>query len=195
MSGVAEGGETGGMGSPERSRERARFAGAELGEADWQSLARTAARSDDDEDELSLQRELLCLTVDTTPYAIPVERVREIVRMRAITPMPRVPAPVLGVIALRGEVIQVLDLRRRLGLPPAEPTRTTRIVVLHGEDGRVAGLRVDAVTEVLRLPEDAVRPAAAGESDTVSALCEREGEFVSLLDLDRVMDLGGERTS
>jgi len=59
----------------------------------------------------------------------------------------------------------------------------------------VAGLLVDGVTEVLRLPEEAVRPAAAGESDTVSALCEREGEFVSLLDLDRVMDLGGEHRS
>jgi len=194
MSGAVEGGQTRDMSALERSRESSRIAGSELGDADWQSLARTAARSDE-EDELSLQRELLCLSVDATPYAIPVERVREIVRTRAITPMPRVPAPVLGVIALRGEVIQVLDLRRRLGLPPAEPTRSTRIVVLHGEDGRVAGLRVDAVTEVLRLPEEAVRPAAAGESDAVSALCEREGEFVSLLDLDRVMDLGVERTS
>lgn len=159
--------------------------------AGWESLARAAAEPSGAE-EAVLQRELLCLALDGSPYAIPVERVREIVRMRAITPMPRVPAAVLGVIALRGEVIQVLDLRRRLGLPPVEAGRRTRIVVLHGEDGRVTGLLVDAVNEVLRLPEDAIRPAAPGESEAVAALCERDGQFVSLLDLERVMDLDGE---
>lgn len=158
---------------------------------EWESLARAAAAPTAAE-EATLQRELLCLSLDGSPYAIPVERVREIVRMRAVTPMPRVPEAVLGVIALRGEVIQVLDLRRRLGLPRAEPGRRTRIVVLHGEDGRVTGLLVDAVTEVLRMPEDAVRPAAPGESEAVAALCERDGVFVSLLDLERVMDLDGE---
>ena len=62
----------------------------------------------------------------------------------------------------------------------------------HGEDGRVAGLLVDAVDEVLRLPEDAIQPAGAGESETVAALCERDGQFVSLIDLERVMDVDGQ---
>jgi purine-binding chemotaxis protein CheW len=155
---------------------------------DWASLARAAAAPHAQEEGVLL-RELLAIELDGTPYALPVERVREIVRMRPITPMPRVPQAVRGVIALRGEVIQVLDLRRRLGLPPAEPTRKSRIVVLHAEDGRIAGLLVDAVTEVLRLPESAIRPASGGESEAVEALAGRDGRFVSLLDLERVMDV------
>ena len=94
-----------------------------------------------------------------------------------------------GVIALRGEIIQVIDLRTRLGLAPREPTRRSRIIVLHGDDGQLAGLLVDAVTEVLRLPEEAIRPTAPGETESVTALCARGEEFVSLVDVDRVLDL------
>jgi purine-binding chemotaxis protein CheW len=157
-------------------------------ERDWASLARAAA-SPAAEEETVLLRELLAIELDGTPYALPVERVREIVRMRPITPMPRVPESVRGVIALRGEVIQVIDLRRRLGLAVAEPTRKSRIVVLHAEDGRIAGLLVDAVTEVLRLPESAIRASAGGESGAVEALAARERRFVSLIDLERVMEV------
>jgi purine-binding chemotaxis protein CheW len=159
--------------------------------SEWDALARTAAAPAGDE-EPELLRELLCFELDGAPYAVPVERVREIVRMRAITPVPRVPDSVCGVIALRGEIIEVVDLRRRLHLACAETSRRTRIIVLHGEDGRMAGLLVDAVNEVLRLPEDAIQPAGAGDSESVAALCEREGRFVSLIDLERVMDVDGE---
>jgi purine-binding chemotaxis protein CheW len=157
-------------------------------ERDWAALARAAA-SPAAEEETVLLRELLAIELDGTPYALPVERVREIVRMRPITPMPRVPESVRGVIALRGEVIQVIDLRRRLGLAVAEPTRKSRIVVLHAEDGRIAGLLVDAVTEVLRLPESAIRASAGAESGAVEALAARERRFVSLIDLERVMEV------
>jgi len=155
---------------------------------DWESLARAAA-APAGEPDASLLRELLAFELDGTPYAIPVERVREIVRMRAMTPVPRVPGAVRGVIALRGEILEVIDLRLRLGLPAHEPGRRSRIVVLHGEDGRVAGLLVDAVTEVLRVPEAAIRPTSPGESESVAALCAQDGRFVSLIDLERVLDL------
>jgi purine-binding chemotaxis protein CheW len=165
-------------------------AGAAQAGSGWESLARAAAAPTAAE-ESALLRELLAIELDGAPYALPVERVREIVRLRAITRVPRVPEFVRGVIALRGEVIQVIDLRRRMGLPPAEPTRKSRIVVLHAEDGRIAGLLVDAVHEVLRLPESAIRAIAAGESGSVEALASRGREFVSIVDLDRVMDVDG----
>ena len=116
--------------------------------------------------------------------------VREIVRLRPITPVPRVPAAIPGVISLRGEVVEVLDLRMRLGLPSQAPSRASRIVVLHGDDGAVTGLLVDAVRDVLRIPEDQLRSSAGGDNEAVSALLVRGDEFVSLLDLDRVLDLG-----
>jgi purine-binding chemotaxis protein CheW len=157
--------------------------------APWHELARTAAARRADPAEAEVERELLTFVLADAPYAIPVDRVREIVRLCEITPVPRVPEAVLGVIALRGEVVQVVDLRMRLDLPHAGPSGTTRVVVLHGEDERVTGVLVDAVQEVLRVAEDSILPASDGTH--VAELCTRGEEFVSILDLDRVLDLGG----
>lgn len=158
------------------------------GEERWAELARAAGGGPRGEAQ-ELPCELLTL-VAADEYAVPVERVREIVRMRRITPMPRVPRAVLGLVALRGEMVQVVDLRLRLGLEAAAPSRRSRIVVLHGQDGQVAGLLVDAVRDVLRVPEDALAAPPAGEIDAVESLCARGERFVSVLDVDRVLDLG-----
>ncbi len=155
----------------------------------WDALARAAASSGTVE-QTDLAREFLCFTVDGDPYAIPVERIREIVRLKTITDVPRVPPEILGVISLRGEVVQVLDLRLRLGVQASELTRTHRIVVLHGDEGEVTGLLVDTVREVLRADESDIQPPATGDSDFVTALCARDTEFVGLLNLERVLDLG-----
>jgi len=155
----------------------------------WDDLARQAGTSGKAEEQQEDLRQLLTFEVASSPYAIPVERVREIVRIRPITPVPRVPEDVRGVISLRGEIVEVIDLRRRLNLEPAEPIRSTRIIVAHGEDGRVAGILVDAVREVSRISEDAIRPAAAAEFGAVESLCVRGEEFISLIDLDRVLQI------
>jgi purine-binding chemotaxis protein CheW len=157
----------------------------------WESLARAAVEHQVDDEE-SLLREFLAFILDGDPYAIPVEWAREIVRLRAITPMPRVPPAIRGVISLRGEVVQVMDLCLRLGVQARQPTRTSRIIVLHGDHGSVTGLLVDSVREVVRVAEEAIQPPPTGESDSVEALCRQDGEFISLLNMDRVLDLGGE---
>jgi purine-binding chemotaxis protein CheW len=158
--------------------------------ASWDDLARRASRPGESAGTVGTLRQLLCLSVDGSPYAVPIESVREIVRMRKITPIPRVTHRVCGVISLRGEIIQVLDLRRRLGLPAFEATKSSRIVVVQLDDGRVAGLLVDAVQEVLRVGEEAIDASAAADvQGIVSGLCTRGEEFVSLLDLERVLEL------
>lgn len=159
---------------------------------DWKSLARAVPRVGDADAAPIVLRELLVLQLGESPYAIPVERVREIVRMRAMTPVPRVPAEIRGVITLRGEIVQVVDLRMRLGLPTPEDGRGTRIVVLHGDDNRVTGVLVDAVREVVRVPEDEVRPATGGEGAAVAELFLSGDEFVSIIDLDRVLEFRAE---
>jgi purine-binding chemotaxis protein CheW len=158
----------------------------------WEELARSAQGDGSGGDPSDELRQLLTFEVDSTPYAVPVERVREIVRVRPITPIPHVPAEVRGVISLRGEIVEVVDLRRRLGLEPTEPARSTRIVVVHSEDGKVAGILVDAVREVSRVSEDSIRPAS-NESGAVESLCVRGDEFVSLIDLDRVLQVHAEQ--
>jgi purine-binding chemotaxis protein CheW len=165
---------------------------ASKGSPHWDQLARDASNRPDAAEGREVLRELLAFELDGAPYAIPVEHVREIVRIRPITPVPRVPEEVRGVISLRGEIVQVIDVRRRLRLAPADPTRSSRIVVVRDDEGRVAGILVDAVTEVLRISEDAICPASAGEPGAVESLCKRGDQFVSMVDLEHVLSIHAE---
>ena len=160
----------------------------DIGEG-WDVLARAAARAREARQESASLRELLRVEVGGEPYGLPIERVREIVRMCPLTRLPRAPELVLGVISLRGEIVQVLDLRLALAAAAPEPTRRSRIVVLHGEAGEVAGWLVDAVSEVLRVPEAELRPPPGDAGELVSAICVRGERFVSLLEPDRMQSL------
>ena len=153
----------------------------------WQDLARLAAERRNAEVESVAVRRLLTFVLDGSPYAVPVERVREIVRVRPVTPIPRVPNDVCGVISLRGEILEVIDLRLRLRLRAGPNERASRIIVVHAADGGAAGLLVDGVTDVLSVPEDALRDNPSAETENVHKLCVRGDRFVSLIDLDRVL--------
>lgn len=152
----------------------------------WAELARAAAQGGEDGAPEEI-RQLLVFDVAGGSYALPVEMVREIVRLRPTTPIPRAPQDVCGVISLRGEILQVIDLRRRIGAQPTEPGRAARVVVVQGEDA-VAGLLVDGVREVLRVAAADVL-AQTGAEGMVSGLVRRNALFVSLIDLARVLDL------
>ena len=155
--------------------------------SEWDELARAAADKGDKVEISDEIRQLLAFDIDGTRYAMPVERVTEIVRMRPVTPVPRVSEYVRGVISMRGEIIEVVDMRRRLGLDPIEPTRRTRIIVVRTNSGEAAAILVDAVREVLRVTDEAIRPATGSESGVVESLCACGEEFVSLIELDRVL--------
>jgi purine-binding chemotaxis protein CheW len=159
----------------------------------WQDLARRAAERRSAKVESVVVRQLLTFVLDASPYAVPVERVREIVRVRPITPVPRVPSDVRGVISLRGEILEVIDLRLRLCLSAAHSGRASRIIVAHSSGGVVAGMLVDGVSEVIAVSEDALRPAASTEAGNVETLCVHGDRFISLIDLDRVLGFDAKR--
>lgn len=158
--------------------------------ADWERLARSAARSYGAAEVATDRRELLVLTAGEADYAMPVERVREIVRPTTITRVPRLPDWLVGVVPLRGEVVQVVDLRRRLGLERMPTTRASRIVVIHGDDEGVAGLLVDAVKGVVRIAEGDVLPVQDHDYRSVVEMFRAGEAFVGILDLERVIGHG-----
>lgn len=108
--------------------------------------------------------ELCAFRVGDEEYVIDIRRIREIVQPLPVTQVPRAPEWMEGVANLRGEVIPVLDVRRRLGLPPRTPSRTTKFLVVHVA-GRVLALVVDGVSEVVRIPRSAIGPPPAGSGD------------------------------
>lgn len=104
--------------------------------------------------------QLCTFRVSGEDFAIDIMRVKEIIPPAPLTLVPGAPVHVAGVFRLHGDVIPVVDLRRRLGLPPAEPSRRAKYIVVRVA-GRLLGLMVDEVREVLRLDRDELRPAPA----------------------------------
>ena len=130
-------------------------------------------------------------------FAAPVEMVQEILDMRPVARLPQAPPNLLGMTDVRGEGIPVLDLRLTLGLPPAEDTENTRIVVLKvstRERSLTVGLRTDRVFEVTVLDADSLDPPPAISGDwqghAVAGIGRRNGAFVTVLDLDRLLGQG-----
>jgi len=116
--------------------------------------------------------EFLSFRLGNEIYAVPLIRIQQIIKPRPVTLVPGSPDYILGIISLRGMVIPVFDLRRRLGLEPAEPTRQSRIIIIRLEEQELmAGLLVDQVKEVARVPSDSIEPTPAIFSDI-------EGEFL-----------------
>jgi purine-binding chemotaxis protein CheW len=127
---------------------------------------------------------VILLRLEGHEYALPLGSVVEVVRMAALAPVPDAPAHVLGLLDLRGRVVPVLDLRRRLGLPPAEPGLSTPICVV--EAGGGFGLVADAVTDVRPL-EGPVEPlAGAPGGGPVAGVAHVDGRLVSVLDPARL---------
>lgn len=138
-------------------------------------------------------RELLQLVtfrLGNEEFSLDILRVQEIIRHMELTRVPRTPDFVDGVINLRGRVIPVLDLRKRFGLPSDAKTNETRIIVVD-VDNKTVGLKVDAVSEVLRLPADTVEPAPAivtgAESDYIKGVGKLDGRLLILLDVEKIL--------
>lgn len=108
--------------------------------------------------------EFLVFTLGTARMGLPLASVQEILKMVAITEVPRAPHDVLGILSVRGRITTVLDLRRRLGQPSIEPTRHTRILLVAGAD-ETLGLVVDTVLHVVRLREDEIEGSSVVAAD------------------------------
>ena len=136
------------------------------------------------------EKQLVVFQLAAELYGVEISRVHEIIRLQSVTRVPRAPAFVEGVINLRGKVIPVVDLRRRFGLPMAEHTRSSRIVVLEIGD-QVVGIIVDGVSEVLRVNTSTVEPpspvVAGIDSEYLHGIAKLADRLVILLDLERVL--------
>ena len=136
--------------------------------------------------------EVACVEARGRVYGLEVTHIREIVRSQEVTPLPRAPVLIEGVIDLRGAVVPVIDLGRALHGVPAPETPRTRIAVVE-VDGLVLGLRVEAAVDVLSVDAAAVDapPALATQAgyDTVRAVIRRpEAAPVLLLSLERLLE-------
>lgn len=145
--------------------------------------------------KLDLSGKYLTFVLGNESYGIPVLKIREIISMLHITPVPQMPAYVKGVINLRGKVIPVIDLRVKFSLARADVTDSTCIVVVQvaagAGDTKQIGLIVDAVEEVANIAQADIEPApdfgGTVEVSYILGMAKVKGAVKSLLDIDKVI--------
>jgi purine-binding chemotaxis protein CheW len=145
-----------------------------------------------DEAKAAEELQLVVFSLGREEFAVEVTQVREIMRMEEITRMPKSPPFVEGIINLRGQIIAVVDLAKRLNIEAAEKSAETRIIVVEAEKVKV-GMIVDSVSEVLRVSGDEVEASPTLAADMSAAFLQgvvkKDNRLIILLDLTRVLSL------
>tara|TARA_B100000446_G_C10531802_1_gene333961 strand:+ start:420 stop:971 length:552 start_codon:yes stop_codon:yes gene_type:complete len=134
-------------------------------------------------------------------FAVPVNRVQQILDTQPIAALPNSPAELLGLIDVRGESIAVTDLSELLSRGPTKDTSETRILILslmNGQQRSTVGLKTERVIEVTELDEGAIKsPADAGittwDESVLTGIGRRNGDFVCILDLEKLFGEGARR--
>lgn len=136
------------------------------------------------------ERQFLSFCLQGEDYGIEILKVQEIKGFSKLTPVPHAPPHLKGIMNLRGTIVPVIDLRVRFGMSEAEYTPFTVIIVVNVR-GKVVGLVVDGVSDVLNIPRGEVQDTLniGGSIDTsfLSGMGKVGDRIVLLLDLDKLL--------
>lgn len=136
--------------------------------------------------------QLVVFSIGKELYGVGINAVHEIVKVPDITEVPDAPAFLQGVINLRGKIVPVVDLRTRLRLPAREKTKSSRVLITEN-DGRMIGLLVDAVSEVLKVDPAAVEAPpemiSAIGVEYITGVAKVGCGLIILLDLKKVFSI------
>jgi len=136
--------------------------------------------------------EYLCFRVSDEIYGINIMDIKEIIKPREVTEVPRAPSFVSGVLSLRGMIIPIIDMRLRLGLAQNEPTGKERIIVIKNVNS-LSGLMVDEVIQVVQVQHNDVEPAPPVldgiDRDFIRGIGRSEGLLMIILNLENVADI------
>jgi purine-binding chemotaxis protein CheW len=142
------------------------------------------------EDKCAKPGQYLTFVLNQQLYGVPIGTVREINRMSDITPVPKTPEYVAGVMNLRGKVIPVINLRMKLNFKPISTTKETCIIVIETQVGQV-GMIVDSVSGVIELVASQIEPTPnlgnTSETEFVLGMGKVETKVVILIDIVRAL--------
>src|ERR1043166_2359999 len=136
------------------------------------------------------EEQLVAFCLANEIYGVDISVIHEIIRLHEITQIPRTSPDIEGVVNLRGKIVPILDLRKRLGLPSTERNGATRIMVVEVKECTV-GMVVDSVIGVLKMPESRIEPPSPLvsdlETDYIRGVGKMEDSLVILLNIQKVL--------
>ena len=138
------------------------------------------------------EQQLVVFGLGKEEFGIDISRVREIVRLQNITTIPQSMDFVEGIVNLRGQIVPIVDLCKRfLVADRSESVDAERRIIVVNMSGQNIGILVDGVSEILRIPDEAIEPtppivASGVSSDFIRGVAKVEGRLIIFLDLDRI---------
>ncbi len=133
-----------------------------------------------------MSTQMVVFKLSNEEFAVEVSSVEAIIKLQAITKVPHAPAHVVGVTNLRGNIVPVIDLKKRLSLPATENSLDTRIIVALLQDSKV-GMIVDAVSQVIEIDDSQIEPtpqiSTSIDSTYIRGIVKVENLLVIMLDL------------
>ncbi len=133
--------------------------------------------------------QLVGFIIGNEEYAIPILSIQEIIKPIEYTRVPQVPDYVLGVFNLRGDVIPLIDLRKKFNLESAKQSEETRYIVLKGEEN-IAGFVIDRLTEAIRIKRDRIDPPPEtihSETGMIYGVGKREDSMLTILKVEALL--------
>lgn len=136
-----------------------------------------------------MSTQMVVFKLSNEEFAVEVSSVEAIIKLQAITKVPHAPAHVVGVTNLRGNIVPVIDLKKRLNLPATEHTIDTRIIVALLQDSKV-GMVVDAVSQVVEIEDSQIEPtpqiSTSIDSTYIRGIVKIENLLIIMLDLAKI---------
>lgn len=152
----------------------------------------TSAQARDEAKAAIATEHLATFFLDREEYGVDVRLVQEIIRVSEITQVPRAPEFIRGVINLRGRIIPVVDLKRKLGLGEVQQARGSRIVVVKVRE-RLIGLLVDGASQVLKVPMSVIEAAPEEvveiDQNFIRGVAKLQGRLIILIELSKVLQV------
>ena len=151
---------------------------------------KSAPISKNNDTEKTLTNQFVTFQLGAETYGISILKLNEIIAYQSCTTIPNVPGFIRGVLNLRGIVVPVIDLRERFGMELKDYDQFTVILILD-VSGRIMGLVVDAVSDVLTLNSDDVKPrphfSTGISTEFISGMGIKDKKFIILLDVDKLL--------
>jgi len=134
----------------------------------------------------------IVVKIGSEHYGIDISYIDNIVRMTKITRVPKAPFHYRGIMNLRGEIVPVMSIRRRMGLEDDEFTDASRIIILKFEQQGLVGVVVDEVNEVLTLANDEIDRASkstkGGKNSFINGVGKNGNELISIFAIDSIVE-------
>ena len=146
--------------------------------------------------DISETMQYLTFKLEDEVFALDIGKVREVLDFTTVTKVPQTPDFLRGVINLRGSVVPVVDMRLKFGMPEAEKTVNTCIIIVEvvvDHDTTILGALADSVQEVMDLEPGQIEPApkigTRLNTDFIKGMGKRDGKFIIILDIDKVFSV------